>query len=86
MSEKCQPYAREDRDAGGWSKHAGRWEDRARWKDPSDSEKMPNYGHYAQRVMGREKWEAGGYLNMSKGVHEAGYKVGPYKLNSVSLP
>lgn len=26
--------------------------------------------------MDREKWEAGGYLNMSKGVHEAGYKDG----------
>lgn len=66
----------EDRDAAGWNKHAGRWENRAGWTDPSASENMPNHGHYAQRLMGRDKWEAGGYLKLPKGVHEAGYKVG----------
>ena len=36
---------------------------------------MPNHGHYAQH-MGRDKWEAGGYLKLSRGVHEPGWKEG----------
>ncbi len=36
---------------------------------------MPNFGHYAPH-MGRDVWEAGGYLKLEKGIHEAGYKNG----------
>ena len=60
----------EERDARGGDKHAGRWEDRARWKDPSASAAMPNGGHYGQLLMGRDKWKAGGYLKLPRGVHE----------------
>jgi len=43
--------ALEERDAAGGNRHVGRWEDRARWKDPSESDKMPNFGHYAQHMV-----------------------------------
>jgi len=43
--------ALEERDAAGGNRHVGRWEDRARWRDPSESDKMPNFGHYAQHMV-----------------------------------
>lgn len=67
--------SRADIDADGGARHAGRWEDRADWHDPNYHLGMPNHGHYAQH-MGRDKWEAGGYLKLSRGVHEPGWKEG----------
>ena len=67
--------SRADIDADGGARHAGRWEDRADWHDPNYHLGMPNHGHYAQH-MGRDKWEAGGYLKLPRGVHEPGWKEG----------
>ena len=53
----------------------GRWEERGKWCDGNYHLRMPNFGHYAPH-MGRDVWEAGGYLKLEKGIHEAGYKNG----------
>ena len=68
----------EVRDADhGFARHAGRWEDRARWRDAPylDSQKFVNHGHYAQHI-GRDNWERGAYLRMDRGVHEGRWRDG----------
>ena len=72
---KCDPVPWSERDERGGNRHAGRWEARGEWHDANVHLEMPNHGHYAPHV-GRDAWEAGKYLKLPRGVHEAGEKDG----------
>ena len=72
---KCEPVPWSERDERGGNRHAGRWEARGEWHDANVHLEMPNHGHYAPHV-GRDAWEAGKYLKLPRGVHEAGEKDG----------
>ena len=70
----------EVRDADhGFARHAGRWEDRARWRDAPylDSRRSAsNPRTHSRQHIGRDNWERGAYLRMDRGVHEGRWRDG----------